>query len=56
MNEKELYKSKWDPFKVLEMESPIFAKNWFNSKEVKKAYRSMARTLHPDKVLGVEDN
>jgi len=48
--DKERIASNWDPFVMLELSIPSIPRNMFNSPEVKKAYRKMAKVYHPDKV------
>ena len=35
----------WDPYQILNV-----AQGSFNTKEIKKSYRDLAKTMHPDKV------
>ena len=47
----EMAKQNWDPWTYLGMPIPSFdVRNGFNTREVKKAYRNMAKLYHPDKV------
>jgi DnaJ-class molecular chaperone len=40
----------WDPYTELGLDMPAMVKSGFNTAEVKKAYRGLARKYHPDKV------
>lgn len=40
----------WDPYTELGLDMPAVVRSGFNSASVKKAYRSLARKYHPDKV------
>lgn len=40
----------WDPFTILGLEIPTMMRQGFNTPEVKKAYRKLARKFHPDMV------
>jgi len=40
----------WDPYTELGLDMPAMIKSGFNTPSVKKAYRSLARKYHPDKV------
>ena len=37
------------------MEIPVIPSSGFNSKEVKKAYRGLAKTYHPDKIANLPE-
>jgi hypothetical protein len=42
----------WEPWTPLNLTVPqINFRSGFNTKEVKKAYRNMAKLYHPDKVV-----
>lgn len=47
--DQELQNSNWDPFTSLGIQMPNTFQGGFNTPEVKKAYRKLARIYHPDK-------
>lgn len=48
--DKEIQAANWDPYKVLNVTSPRMMGDGFNSPQVKKAYKKLAREWHPDKI------
>lgn len=48
--DKELHAANWDPYQVLNVTSPKMMGDGFNSPQVKKAYKKLAREWHPDKI------
>lgn len=48
--DKEIQAANWDPYTALGIAQPKLMGDGFNSPQVKKAYRKLASTWHPDKV------
>lgn len=48
--DKEIQASNWDPYTALNIEMPRLMSDGFNTPQVKKAYKKLAREWHPDKV------
>lgn len=48
--DKELQAANWDPFSTLGVSTPVVQSMAFNSPDVKKAYRKLAKKFHPDKI------
>lgn len=48
--DKEIQASNWDPYETLGVNSPKMMGDGFNSPQVKKAYKKLAREWHPDKI------
>lgn len=50
--DKEMQASNWDPWTALNLTMPnvLNMQQGFNTKEVKKSYRNLAKVYHPDKV------
>jgi preprotein translocase subunit Sec63 len=53
----DLAASNWDPWTSLNLTAPMLdVRSSFNTREVKKAYRNMAKIYHPDKVANMKLN
>ena len=53
----DLAASNWDPWTSLNLTAPMLdVRSGFNTREVKKAYRNMAKLYHPDKVANMKLN
>ena len=50
----ELQRVNWDPFTQLGMPIPTRVSTGFNTPEVKKTYRKLARQYHPDKLARLD--
>jgi len=48
--DQELQAANWDPFTQLDLPMPTIYSRGFNTPEAKKAYRTLAKKFHPDKV------
>lgn len=48
--DKEIQASNWDPYTQLGVDMPKLMGDGFNSPQVKKAYKKLAREWHPDKI------
>lgn len=48
--DKEIQASNWDPYSQLGVDMPKLMGDGFNSPQVKKAYKKLAREWHPDKI------
>lgn len=53
----EIQSQNWDPWTPLGLDMPSYnPQGAFNTPEVKKAYRQLARKYHPDKVKQLDES